>query len=266
MKKSERDRIKEKILSINPDRWWGDDFDIRFYLISKLKSITNEFVLDVGGGIGIVSSEISDSNTRINLDFSFDELKTCKLKTDNYIQNICGTMTDLPFKDFSFDSVISSSVLQYARNSDVKKNLIIYKNKINEYPSVEKSLSEIHRILKPKGIFLIDFSDGKKLKHNLSNEEIEWLNADHLLYYERFFSDDKKILYTRELIIHKEKGLIKEYIRHKRIYSAEDIIELLKQTGFSRISVSGKLSINSQQNRNTGMMGDRIIITATVIT
>jgi len=174
MKKLERDRIKEKILSINPDRWWGDDFDIRFYLISKLKSITNEFVLDVGGGIGIVSSEISDSNTRINLDFSFDELKTCKLKTDNYIQNICGTMTDLPFKDFSFDSVISSSVLQYARNSDVKKNLIIYKNKINEYPSVEKSLSEIHRILKPKGkLFLVTPNNAFYKSYMLSYEELK---------------------------------------------------------------------------------------------
>ena len=123
MKKSERDRIKEKILSINPDRWWGDDFDIRFYLISKLKSIKNESVLDIGGGIGIISSEINDSNTRVNLDFSFQDLKTCNLKTDKNIQNICGAITNFPFEDSSFHSVISKSSRTRHANTDFTPTL-----------------------------------------------------------------------------------------------------------------------------------------------
>ena len=37
MKKSEFSRIKQKIQNIDPIRWWGDDYDVRFYLVSKIK-------------------------------------------------------------------------------------------------------------------------------------------------------------------------------------------------------------------------------------
>lgn len=180
MKKSERDRIKEKILSINPDRWWGDDFDIRFYLISKLKSIKNESVLDIGGGIGIISSEINDSNTRVNLDFSFQDLKTCNLKTDKNIQNICGAITNFPFEDSSFHSVISSSVLQYAKNYDIKNNQINEKDKIIEFPSVEKSLGETYRVLKPNGkLYLVTPNNAYYKSYMLSYDELKNAFSNH---------------------------------------------------------------------------------------
>ena len=38
-KMSEQEQIKNKILQINPNRWWGDDFDVRFLLINKIKPI-----------------------------------------------------------------------------------------------------------------------------------------------------------------------------------------------------------------------------------
>ena len=37
MKVSEQERIKSKIFSINREKWFGSNFDVRFYLISKLK-------------------------------------------------------------------------------------------------------------------------------------------------------------------------------------------------------------------------------------
>lgn len=225
-------------------------------LIEIINPSPNSKILDLGCGNGRHIFEFFDRGYSNligldNSDFLINQAHSFCQSDDQKSKFIVGDARETKLNSNTFDYVLNiGNGFGYYKTT--KQNIRIFQ--------------EAHRILKPKGIFLIDFSDGKKLKHNLSNEEIEWLNADHLLYYERFFSDDKKILYTRELIIHKEKGLIKEYIRHKRIYSAEDIIELLKQTGFSRISVSGKLSINSQQNRNTGMMGNRIIITATVIT
>ena len=36
MENSELVNIKNQILKLSPDKWWGDDFDVRFYLISKL--------------------------------------------------------------------------------------------------------------------------------------------------------------------------------------------------------------------------------------
>ena len=88
MNSSEQNRIKSKIISIDSNRWWGDDFDVRFYLSSLIKKISKKRVLDLGGGIGIISSEINKSNYRINLDSSFLDLKTCKNQLDFKINNL----------------------------------------------------------------------------------------------------------------------------------------------------------------------------------
>ena len=47
--KSEFKRIKEKIQNMDPLRWWGDDYDVRFYLVSKIKKINHKKILDIGG-------------------------------------------------------------------------------------------------------------------------------------------------------------------------------------------------------------------------
>ena len=109
-------RIKQKIMKSDPSKFWGDEFDIRFYLISKLKDINNCRILDVGGGIGILCSEMAQNNLRINLDSSFSDLKTCSGKIDSKIQNVCGSMETLPFKENYFDVVICSHLIEIAKH------------------------------------------------------------------------------------------------------------------------------------------------------
>ena len=54
--------IKEKILEVDSKKWWGDDFDVRFLLITKLNKINNKIILDIGGGIGIISWNLNQNN------------------------------------------------------------------------------------------------------------------------------------------------------------------------------------------------------------
>lgn len=148
MDENERKRVKKKILQTAPTRWWGDDFDVRFYLISKLSMIKNSTVLDVGGGIGIILSEMDVSNTKINLDSSFSDLKICKT-VDPKIQNVCASMTNLPFKKNIFDTVICSHLLEVAKEIDLSLG--------NErtYPTIHNTLKEIQRVLDDAGKFFI---------------------------------------------------------------------------------------------------------------
>ena len=152
---SERLRIKKKIISIDKKRWWGDDFDVRFYLISRLKKIKNKSVLDVGGGIGIIISEVNETNFRLNLDYSFDDLKICKYQTDSQIHNICASMTNLPLRDELFDYVICSHLLEIAKQYDLEKKHFTIVNSNKKYPMVEKTMQEIHRILKSEGMLFL---------------------------------------------------------------------------------------------------------------
>lgn len=176
-------KLKNKIIAYDPTKWWGDDFDVRFYLISKVENLRTKRVLDIGGGIGIISSELNRSNDRINLDISLKDLKICTKKRDKEIQNICANMTKIPFRSNSFDCVISASVLQYAKDNDIKNKKAV-KNIINKYPSVEESLSEMHRVLKPGGaLYLVTPNNSYYQTYMLSYSELKKSINNHFSNY-----------------------------------------------------------------------------------
>jgi ubiquinone/menaquinone biosynthesis C-methylase UbiE len=152
---SERDRIKTKIQNINKKRWWGDDFDVRFYLISKLKKIKQKKILDIGGGIGIIISETNQSNLRLNLDSSFNDLIICKNENGKNVHNICASMTSLPFKENIFDVVICASVLEYGKSLDIQNKNVVMKDNINSYPTINLTLNEISNVLNLSGILYV---------------------------------------------------------------------------------------------------------------
>ena len=162
----DRNRIKSKIQNIDVNRWWGDDFDVRFYLISQLESLKRKIVLDVGGGIGIICSEMNENNFRVNLDLSFDDLKICQENFSPKIQNICASMTNLPFNDNSFDTVICSHLIEIAKARDTEQGMVTKINNINSFPTVEQVFSEISRVLGNEGIFLLTTPNNLRYKSN----------------------------------------------------------------------------------------------------
>jgi len=192
---SEHDRIKTKIISIDPKKWWGDDFDVRFFLVSQLKFIKEKKILDVGGGIGIISSELNNTNLRINLDSSFEDLKKCLTSIDSNIQCICASMTNLPFKKEFFDYVICANILEVAKDIDIK-----YNKKDFEYPTVKKTLIEIKEILKNSGtLFLTTPNNAYYKSVKLTFNELK----KHLSIFESskicFFNTHMKIRKSRKL-------------------------------------------------------------------
>jgi ubiquinone/menaquinone biosynthesis C-methylase UbiE len=188
MNKSERDRIKEKIQLEYPKKWWGDDFDSRFYLISKIKSIKNKSILDHGGGVGIISSELNKNNSIVNLDLSFNDLKISNESMKGEIYTVCSDVKKLPFKDSSFDFVISSSMLQYIRNEDLKKNQVKKRDSINIFPNVETTLKEIKRIIKPNGkIFLITPNNSYYKSYMFNFEELNETLKNNFTTFKIFF-------------------------------------------------------------------------------
>ena len=135
MKNSDLVKIKQKFNSLSPKSYWGDDFDVRFYLISRFSEIKNKNVLDVGGGIGIISSELDKSNFSINFDLSYDDLQQCKNAFKNSINVMNGTMTNITLKDNSFDYVLCAHLLEVAKAIDIKNKNVI-ENKMSIFPTV----------------------------------------------------------------------------------------------------------------------------------
>jgi len=149
---SNSDRIREKILFLDNKKWKADRFDVRYYLISKLVDFKSKMVLDVGGGIGIIESEMDKSNFKVNVDVSIDDLKTCLKKTDPEINPICASMLFLPFRGNIFDMVLSSHIIELAKLMDIsEKN----GDEKSEYSSMKKVMSEKCRILKNNGVLFL---------------------------------------------------------------------------------------------------------------
>jgi len=184
MNEHDRIRIKNKIVDIAQSRWWGDDFDVRFYLISRVSTIKNSTILDVGGGMGIILSEMDTTNMKVNVDTSIADLKLCKT-VDPKIQNICASMTNLPFRNDVFDIVICSHLLEVAKEIDLNLGM-------NMHSTVYTVLKEIHRVLGPTGKYFITTPNNAyyktiKLTYNELRSQLDMIFSNfQILFYNTY--------------------------------------------------------------------------------
>lgn len=93
-------------------------------------------ILDLGAGSGFVSNNLSASKNKVSIfesDLSFEMLK--QKRASNDIFQIQSDFENLPFKNHSFDILISSFSLQW----------------LNDF---EKNFSQFSSLLKPQGFFI----------------------------------------------------------------------------------------------------------------
>jgi len=185
---SERDRIRNKVHAISPNSWRADGFDVRYFLISQLKKIFDKSVLDIGGSMGIICSEMDKSNFRVLIDIWFNKLRKCNQKTDPLINPICASFTNLPFKDEYFDIINSSHVIDVTKHMDEKNNQNA-KDFDQKYPTAKKYVSEIFRVLKNEGTAYLTTQNNAYSKSN------KW-NYDQLKKLFKIFDDNKILFYN----------------------------------------------------------------------
>src|SRR5690606_38294189 len=90
------DKVKNRYLSIAPKLWWGDDLEVRFYLLRKLMEIKNKKILDIGCNIGITLSFLDKSNELHGIEI--DEYCVQEARKLNPNANIYqGSMEKLPY-------------------------------------------------------------------------------------------------------------------------------------------------------------------------
>lgn len=132
-------KVKDRYLNISQKLWWGDDLDVRFYLLKNLMQLKNKSILDVGCNIGITLSFLDESNELHGIEI--DEYCVQEAQKLNEKANIVqGSMDSLPFSDNSFDVVYVSHT--------VPGNDFPVENKESFR---KKTFDEIYRVLKPNG-------------------------------------------------------------------------------------------------------------------
>ncbi|AMO20880.1 bifunctional demethylmenaquinone methyltransferase/2-methoxy-6-polyprenyl-1,4-benzoquinol methylase UbiE [Flavobacterium columnare] len=137
------DTISHEYDSLNRVISFGIDVQWRKKIVQLVGSIQPKKVLDIATGTGDLAILMKDTQAEkiIGLDISAGMLavgqeKIRKKNLSNQIELVLGDSENIPFEDNSFDAITVSFG-------------------IRNFENLEKGLSEILRVLKPGGIFVI---------------------------------------------------------------------------------------------------------------
>lgn len=155
------------------------------YFIEKIKIKPTDDVLEVGCGSGAFLNEIKEVGSLSGIDYADDAIDKIKQVVEGtfYVSEA----SNIPFKNNTFDIILSFGVFFY----------------FNNYDYAISAIDEMCRVLKPGGkIFIGEIndlakkelalqlraeSDDKRDAHRVSNS-----NIDHLYYPVSFFEDVAK--------------------------------------------------------------------------
>lgn len=137
------DNISGKYDGLNRVISFGIDLKWRKKVVALVKKTAPESILDIATGTGDLAISFAETSARkiVGLDLSPGMLKVGKEKVakkgfNNRIEMVLGDSENLPFEDNSF-SVISVAF------------------GVRNFENLEKGLSEILRVLKPGGLFIV---------------------------------------------------------------------------------------------------------------
>ena len=253
------------------NNWWKHFFD-EVYLLTDARSVCDEeltsqevdfleetlgwdksaSILDLCGGQGRHSLELSRRgfiNVTV-LDYSRYLLDLGKKMAEKeglntiFIQGDARN-TGLRAKSFQFIIIMATS-FGYFVNDDENK----------------KILNEAFRLLMSQGTLLLDLPDRDYVLQNFNHLSCHKVNEDITVSRERELGDN--IIYTREMVMSKKKGCIRDRTYCIRLYSPEKISGLLHSVGFSSITHK-KGFMSREAEGDYGCMTNRTMVTAKII-
>ncbi len=251
-------------IEVDPN-WWKTLFD-EVYLITDARSVCDDGltcrevdvicellpldfdhkILDLCGGHGRHTFELYKrgfTNCTL-LDYSQKLIDVTETKANendysvNFIQ--CDARcTDLP--DGCYDHVIiMGNSLGYIQLPDADSKII----------------KEAYRILRPGGWLLIDVADGSVVKNSFSPNS--WHEIGEHTVVCRHRELHANMINARELVIDKQKGLIRDQTYAIRLYDSETLDGLVRQSGFRKVKIYSNFSPHSTDG-DYGFMNNRMI-------
>ncbi|KAF9092333.1 hypothetical protein BGX29_010507 [Mortierella sp. GBA35] len=124
-------------------------------------------------------------------------------------------------------------------------------------------LKEIHRVLKPGGVAVLDIPDGAYLRKNFSARGWEWIDDTMIVCRERELSKDKKRLISREVVMLTGKGVIRDQFYAECLYDLREVHQLMRESGLVPVEQENSVEGNtigrdmSKRGEDLGMMENR---------
>lgn len=202
------DTISKEYDSLNRVISFGIDVKWRNKVVEIVANKKPENILDIATGTGDLAISLTKTNATkiIGLDISDGMLEVGRQKIasknlDEIISMVIGDSEDLPFEDNSFDAI---SVAFGVRN----------------FMNLEKGLSEILRVLKPHGVFVI-------LETSVPTKPV---------YKQGYKFYSKFILPTIGTLFSKDRSAYKYLCESASVFPfGEELNNILRQIGFINV-------------------------------
>jgi D-alanine-D-alanine ligase len=258
---------KSKMVTVDPD-WWKVLFDDT-YLITDARSVCDErltcrevdfleqalglekswSILDLCGGQGRHSLELSRRGFRdvtvldyseVLINLGIERARKEGLNT-RFIRGDARD-TGLPKHGFRVIMVMASSFGYFV---DEREN--------------RRMLEEMFRLLMPKGSLLLDLPNREHVLNNFVPKSWHEGIEEIVICRERELAED--VIYTREVVISKVKGLIRDETYCTRLYGPERITAMLTSTGFISVKIQ-KGFVSHAEKEDYGCMTNRMVVNA----
>lgn len=254
-------------LDVKPE-WWKELFD-EVYLATDARSVCNEEVtrreidlfleliplspeqeiLDLCGGHGRHSMELFHRGYRKCTVFDYSQFLIDRGRAEAERQGREITFlqgdarrTGLPPERFDRVLVLGNS-LGYHSSPEGDRDI----------------LAEAMRLLRSGGRLLLDTVNGETLRSRF--HPVAWHEIGEDLVVCRNRTLDGDVVLTREMIVSKKSGLIKDNCYSLRLYGPDSMREVLSGIGFSGIDVTRDFS-PFREKGDLGFMNFRMIVTA----
>jgi D-alanine-D-alanine ligase len=254
-------------LKADPE-WWKHLFD-DVYLVTDSRSVCNEdltrkevdmlesllelepsrTILDLCGGQGRHACELyrrGFTNVTV-VDYS-----ECLVRRGSRIAESEGLgvnfvqadarNTTLPSRQFDVAVVMTNSFGYFHDASDDRK-----------------LLEEAHRLLTASGKLLLDLLDSEFVRQSFQPRSWHEIDEEILVCRERELDDE--LVTCREIVVSKKSGLVREQIYCVRLYSPEEITELLQSAGFRSVVTLKGFSPHDRPG-DYGFLTNRLIVIA----
>ena len=251
-------------IDVDPD-WWKTMFD-EVYLITDARSVCDETltcrevdvvcellplnsghrILDLCGGHGRHTFELYKRGfTECTvLDYSrplIDYAQSEAAKHDYTVEFIQCDARNSELPSDTFDHVIiMGNSLGYIQAPDADLDII----------------TEAFRVLQPEGWIFVDVTDGNVVKNSFSPNSWHEIGEQTVVCRQRELSGNT--VNAREIVIDKQKGLIRDRCYAVRLYDSESLRLLLQNAGFSHTDVYTNFTPH-QAEGDFGFMNNRMI-------
>jgi D-alanine-D-alanine ligase len=254
-------------IDVDPE-WWKSLFD-DVYLVTDARSVGDENltrrevdvlcemlplhkddrILDLCGGQGRHSMELlgrgfGDCTVLDYSDVLIERGKSAAAERGVEVSFVQGNASATGLPEKSFDHVL------------------ILGNSLGYLPRPEDDvqiMKEALRLLRPGGWVLLDVTDGSVMRRKFNPNAWHEIAGDIVVCRERELGKDS--IRAREVVISKERGLVRERTYAIRTYGPDGLTELVRKAGFEEVSVRRGFSSREAQG-DYGFMDHRLITTA----